>query len=133
MGPLTVRQFLIVLITAGILYLVYRVSDFSFFIVVAIVVGGSAAVLAFYRVNSQPFHYFLLHVFQTLKVPSLRVWKKELPLPEREIKEKNAKTEEKQVVTQHPDFDRQRLSEIALVVDTGGAYRSDDKEETELF
>ncbi|HSD12921.1 MAG TPA: PrgI family protein, partial [Patescibacteria group bacterium] len=76
-GPLTTRQFLILLVTAFVMFIEYKLADFGLFLLIGIstlIVGG---IFAFFRVNGQPFHYFLLNMVQTFRRPSLRVWDKE--------------------------------------------------------
>ena len=76
-GPVTTRQFLILLIAGGIVYLAWELADLALFAVILAVVGGFSLVLAFVKVNGQAFHYFLLNIGQTAKKPTLRIWRKE--------------------------------------------------------
>lgn len=123
LGPITARQFVILLVAAGFIYVVYKTSDLTLFIIMAIIIGGSAATLAFYRVNGQPFHFFLLNIVRTAMRPSLRVWHKEVQRV-RSIKETK---EERVVAAPAPPPPRvvsgHRLADLALIVDTGGAYK----------
>lgn len=123
LGPITARQFVILLVAAGMIYVAYKTSDLTLFIIMAIIIGGCAATLAFYRVNGQPFHFFLLNIIRTASRPSLRVWKKEVRSV-RHAKE----TKDERGATLPPDrthvlVGSHRLSDLALIVDTGGAYR----------
>src|SRR3989344_27556 len=77
-GPITTRQFLILLVTGGVLFITYRLADLGLFIILGIIWGIIGGTLAFMRVNGQTVHYFLLNVIQTSKRPALRVWNKEL-------------------------------------------------------
>lgn len=131
MGPITVRQFVIMLVTAGLLFVVYKLTDLGLFIIAAIFIVGTGALFAFYRVNGQPFHFFLLHVVQTVKNPSLRVWKKVPPTRTRRDEEFGGKDIQLPIDPLH-QLSAQRLSDLALIVDTGGAYRGEN-EEGELF
>ncbi len=126
LGPLTTRQFLIMLITAIIMFIQYKLFDFTAFLAVGIptlIVGG---IFAFFRVNGQPFHFFCLNLVQTFRRPGLRSWDKaytdtellELirtppppPPPARIRKETLAAT---------------KLTELSLVVNTGGVYNPED-------
>src|SRR3990167_10294011 len=81
-GPITTRQFIILIVMGFFIFLSYRLSDFSLFVVLTVIlvmVGGS---LAFWRVNGRPFHFFLLNLIQTLRRPHLRVWNKRLTTAE---------------------------------------------------
>ncbi|MEK7122830.1 MAG: PrgI family protein [Patescibacteria group bacterium] len=122
LGPITARQFVILLVAAGLIYVAYKTSDLTLFIIMAIIIGGSAATLAFYRVNGQPFHFFLLNIVRTASRPSLRVWKKEV----RRVRHVTETKDEKQAATPPLSTRRapssHRLLDLALIVDTGGAY-----------
>jgi len=125
-GPITTRQFLILLVTGGLLFLTYRLADLGLFIILGlmwVVIGGT---LAFMRVNGQPFHYFLLNVMQTSRRPPLRVWNKELPdkvllalLSVPPPPPPKPKIIKEAIV-------RNKLAELTLIVNTGGVYRGED-------
>lgn len=122
-GPLTVRQFLIVL-TAGILSAIsYRVFDFSLFLTITIILLLLAVVFSFVKINGRPFHYFILNILQTLRRPGARVWSKiDHPISETEkipLPEVSAKPMPKEL------YKKSRLSELALVVDTKGRYKGE--------
>lgn len=129
LGPIKVRQFVILLVFGGILFLIFRLSDFALFVVLSLPITGFAIVLAFYEPNGRPFHFFLLNLVQTLRRPSLRVWRKQVTADE--IKEEwkmveNQNVSETKVVTRaRPSTSR--LAELSLVVDTGGVYSEENK------
>lgn len=124
LGPITVRQFVILFVAAGLIFVAYKTSDFTLFIIMTIVIGGCAAVLAFFRVNGQPFHFFLLNITRTVIRPSLRVWKKEMWRVPRRINEtKKEKTMETPPLPPPRAVTSHRLADLALIVDTGGAYK----------
>ncbi|MEK7097981.1 MAG: PrgI family protein, partial [Patescibacteria group bacterium] len=75
-GPVTTRQFVILLVAGLVLFVAYKLADLSLFIFFLATIGGSALILAFVKINGQSFHYFLLNLFQTLRRPSRRVWYK---------------------------------------------------------
>ncbi len=125
LGPLTVRQFLILLATALVMFVEYKLSDFGLFLAVSIPSFAIGGTFAFFRVNGQPFHFFLLNLLQTFRRPPLRSWDKEQsdaelldiirkpppPAPPARIrKEALAST---------------KLTELSLVVNTGGVYNPD--------
>lgn len=122
LGPITARQFVILLVAAGLIYIAYKTSDLTLFIIMAIIIGGSAATLAFYRVNGQPFHFFLLNIVRTASRPSLRVWKKEIRRTRQLAETKEEKTAAEPPPPSRPAPSSHRLLDLALIVDTGGAY-----------
>lgn len=122
LGPITARQFVILIVDFIILTILYKLLLFGYFIGVGLFILGAGLVLAFIRVNGHPFHYFLLNIIQTFRRPKIRIWNKALlpgdikeilrvevaapPIP-KPVKEKLGAT---------------RISELTLVLNTGGAY-----------
>lgn len=122
LGPITSRQFVILIVDFIILTILYKLLLFGYFIGIGLFVLAAGLVTAFVRINGHPFHYFLLNIIQTLRRPKIRVWNKNLntadinellrvevvpaPLPTPK-KEKLGAT---------------RISELTLVLNTGGAY-----------
>lgn len=122
-GPITPRQFIILIVTGGLIFVAYKLSDFSLFILEAVVLFAIGGTLAFLKVNGRPIHYFLLNLIQTLKKPNLRIWRKEFIL-EKELKIKEKK-EVGPIIAPRKPLPISRLSEISLLVDTGGTYREE--------
>lgn len=125
-GPFTTRQFLIMLTDALVTFILYKTLDFTAFVVFGLISFGLFGTLAFFRVNGMPFHFFLLNLVETLSRPTLRVWNKDYneaeilaivrrppppPPPRRIRKESLAET---------------RLTELSLVVNTGGVYNPEE-------
>lgn len=125
-GPITTRQFLILLAAGIIVFLAFRFGDVSLFIFMLILVGGGALVLAFVKVNGQTFHYFVLNIFQTMRRPSLRVWKKYYTPQELEFLRTQGNDLEVLIVQKTAPAKRERIRDLALLVNTGGFYRPDD-------
>ena len=125
-GPITIRQFIILLVAGLTIFLAYRYGDFSLFVTILVFVGGSALTFAFVKVNGQAFHFFLLNIIQTLRRPSLRVWNKTFTkeelnyLRKQKIEEVEAPVESKTVKSRH-------IRDLALIVNTGGFYRPDQE------
>lgn len=121
-GPITVRQFVILLVDGLILALAYKFADLALFAVILLIFGGSGLVVAFVKINGQPFHYFILNFLQTFRRPPLRVWQKQYS----DAELKQFITGEKVIPTAPKPVKEiargSRLSELSLVVDTGGRY-----------
>ncbi|SRR6056297_1717084 len=120
-GPITTRQFVIMLASLLLVFVFYRLFSFFVFLFVAVITVAIAAVFAFARVNGRPIHYFLLNFIQTSKKPRLRVWNKEAYVKnvqevKSEIKEKQIKKKKKAPVS------GSRLRDVSLIVNTGGVY-----------
>ena len=124
-GPVTTRQFVIVLAALLLSFVCYRVFSFVYFVVLAIFIIGIAATLAFARVNGRPVHFFLLNFLQTFKRPKIRVWNKEAYV--RDVQEVKSQIVEKQKAkSTKPSITGSRLRDISLIVNTGGIYESDE-------
>ena len=126
-GPITTRQFLILLGAAMIIFLNYKLFDFSLFVVTSVLVFSLAATFAFVKVNSRPFHFFVLNLIQTWRRPGLRVWNHRAT----DFMEK----EKTEIKFEHTEINKQlnaaRLAELSLVVDTQGRYRGSENNSPE--
>lgn len=126
-GPLTTRQFLIMLTGAAFIGLCYKLFDFSLFITVSIIIFGISGIFAFFRINGRPFHFFVLNLLQTLKRAPLRVW-------DNNIGRINAVYEQEEYIEKPivPIKEKRmanasRLAQLSLIVDTRGAFKGDDE------
>lgn len=126
-GPITTRQFIIMLISFGLIFLSYKLFDFTLFVIIGVVLFGFSGTLAFLKINGQPFHYFLLNLLQTYRRPWLKIWDKTLDNSElREIiKEEKVEVPVK-IVSKKPRVSSSRLAELSLIVNTGGAYEGQE-------
>jgi hypothetical protein len=125
-GPLTVRQFLLLLVTTFVMFIEYKLTDFGLFLATGIptfIIGG---VFAFFRVNGQPFHFFVLNMVQTFRRPGKRVWDKEYTDAElNEIIRKPPPPPPQARIRKAP-LAATKLTELSLVVNTGGVYNPED-------
>ncbi len=124
-GPITPRQFILLIFGGGTIFLCYKIFDFWVFIILTFFfIGPIFIAFTFVKVNGRPFHYFVLSFLQTIKRPSLRIWRKEI------VFEKEFKPKEEKKITEtfkpKPPLSRSRLSELSLQVDTGGKYISEE-------
>lgn len=128
MGPVTARQFVILLVTAVIAAIIYSLVSFGWFIGLMIPEVGLGLIIAFVKINGQTFHYFMLNFAQTLRKPKLRVWIKDLS--DAVLKQYlHHEAPPPTVVIPHKEFvSSGRLNELALVVNTGGMYHPDSPE-----
>mgnify|MGYP002725625026 CR=1 FL=1 len=125
-GPVTARQFLILMAAILFDFVLFKLLSFVPFIIFATLTIMFAGILAFVKINGVTMHYFALNVLQTFKRPKLRVWQKtytdadlrnlmkqEPPPPPSTFKRKEFSA------TSH-------LQELTLVVNTGGVYKPED-------
>jgi len=122
-GPLTVRQFLIILAAAIIGGISYRFFDFSLFLTISIILGILAITFSFVRINGRPFHFFVLNLIQTLRRPGTRTWSKSFDAPPDELKNVFIKPVERPIVKEF--YKKSRLAELSLIVDTKGRYKGE--------
>ncbi len=78
-GPLTLRQFLIIAGAGGIGVILYFLMQVQFFIITMIFVAAAAAALAFIKINGQSFASFSLNLSSYYWRPRVYLWKKEIP------------------------------------------------------
>ena len=122
-GQISLRQFLILLATGGLIFVCYKLADFTLFLIETVVLFALGGIIAFFKVNGQPVHFFLLNFLQSAKRPKLRVWYKEGIEAKEVILSEKVKEKEEEIA--RPPLSSKRLSEISLIVDTGGAYREE--------
>ncbi len=126
LGPINVRQFIIMLAAVLLGALFYPLVDMSLFILIFIVILGVAAIFAFAKVNGRPIHYFLLNFLQTSVSTKIRVWYKDAKILKKENKQKKKEKEDGQAPSR-PRLTGSRLSQLSLIVDTGGRYQGNLK------
>ena len=126
-GPVTTRQFVILLAAALMIFIVYKLADTALFIFLLCIIGGFALILAFIKINGQPFHYFLLNIFQTMRRPSIRIWDRRYTDSElktvQELRKIVPMAEKKFV----PKASRSRIRQLSLAVNTGGYYGGEEE------
>lgn len=127
-GPITMRQFLWMLGSAFLLMILWRLLTFVAFIVAAVFILAIAGAFAFLKVNGLPFHFFLINVLQTIKRPRVRVWSKAYNDIELKQFMNRKPPEEIPMPKPRPRPSESRLAQLALVVNTGGAFNPDEEE-----
>jgi hypothetical protein len=123
-GPVTVRQFMILLVAGGLIFIFNRLFQLYLFAVLTFLVGGTALIVAFVKIRGQTFHYFLLNFFAYLRLPNMRIWNKvytdtELNALRNEYADVVAVKEHLQ---RRPD--RSHIRQLSLQVNTGGYYKA---------
>ena len=120
-GPLTVRQF-IYLVVGGVMMVVYwSLADLGLFIVLAIITAAVVAAFAFVKINGRPFQIFLTAFLQFQSKPKLRTWYCE-PGGERlktivKKKEKTAVEQEEEVYTGGKRLIKSQLENLSSILD----------------
>jgi len=125
-GPVTARQFVILLVAGLVLFLFYKIADTTLFIFALATIGSSALILAFVKINGQSFHYFILNLIQTLRRPSRRIWYKSDTKEELEELRKSGRVEEVEKAVEIPRLSYNRIRDLSLAVNTGGYYKPEE-------
>ncbi len=134
-GPISVRQFLTFLIGAVLVFADYQIvykmilPNFWIFAVTAIFTLMVTGTFAFFKVNGRPFHYFLLNLLVTLQKPRLRVWNKKVKSADLVSFDEDIEIIEALPIKK--PLTMSKLTEISLIVDTGGAYQEGLNEEAD--
>lgn len=126
-GPITVRQFILMLIPLLMGAIFYKIFDFSLFLLLTIPMIIVFSLLAFFKVNGMPLHFFLLNLLQSLRRPVLRVWDKTLNDEELKRRLKVESAPAPLLLSRKAPLSRSRLHELTLVVNTGGVYKSEEE------
>ncbi|HBO99857.1 MAG: hypothetical protein UU48_C0005G0033 [Candidatus Uhrbacteria bacterium GW2011_GWF2_41_16] len=128
LGPLSVRQFLILLVGFMMDVILYKLLSFVVFLLVAIPIIVFVGVLALTKVNGMPFHFFLLNIIQSFRKPKLRIWDKQLTDEELRLHLGEAAPVVLSPFIRKAPMTTSRLQELTLVVNTGGVYRPEDED-----
>ncbi len=127
LGPITVRQFVLMLAAGVLAFIGYKLFDFGLFVIWAAGCFGITGVIAFLKINGMPFHFFLLNMFETLRRAPIRVWNKNLSAAQIKalVASKEEVKEKKEVLPSKAPLSFSSLSELALIADTGGSYEGE--------
>lgn len=129
LGPISVRQFIIFLVSGGLIVgayqILYRLANQTIaFLFSAIGIFLFAILFAFIRVNGRPFHIFALSLLQSVKNPRMRLWNNVI----------NERLQYRREPPPPPPLPKKQplqettLAKLALLVDTGGAFHEDEEE-----
>ncbi|MBP9828337.1 PrgI family protein [Patescibacteria group bacterium] len=127
-GPITLRQFVIMMAVILIEFILYRIFlNLIVLLALGIPILAAGVTFAFAKVNGQPFHYVVLSIIQTIRRPGVRVWDKSLTDEDiRHFMKKDTTPPPAPPSSKRP-LERSRLSELALIVNTGGVYSGEDQ------
>ena len=118
-GPLTMVQFVLVMVGGMLVYLAYTLFTPSTFWFAAIPIALVTLTLAFVKVNDQPFPKFLAATILFLVRPKNRVWQKEDGVENLKIVHKDIPTAAS--TAGQSSVQRSQLESLSASLDTGGA------------
>ena len=133
-GPVTARQFVLLIIWGGMEFGAYKLFDTVPFVIATIVLSLFFAPMAFIKPNGKPFHYFLLSVYKAKTRPDIRVWHNhDALIASPEVKSnremRDAKRQAATMQFAEKKTKPSKLSELSLIVDTGGVYEGEQTAE----
>ena len=129
LGPITVRQFLVLMAATAALFISYKLApSMLVFVLLALLICGLAGTFGFLKIHTQPFHLFFINFLASQIRPGLRVWDKELTNDQLlEFMSLDKVTgAEVEVRNEKERPTSSRLRDLTLVVNTGGVYKPDD-------
>ena len=109
-----------------LVYLLNRILTFGLFLLAGAPLLGIGIVVAFVKINGQPFPFFLINMIATMKKPRARIWDKKMSDADLNILLTKEEAAPVVVRVAKPFVTKSKLSEIALIMNTGGAYRGDE-------
>ena len=128
LGPITVRQFLLMIGTCFAVYIEYLILTTVPLILFGLLTAAVGGIFAFVKINGQAFHIFFLNMLQTVARPALRVWDKTYTDAEIRAYMAEAPMEMREAPMAKKDRpESTRLRDLTLIVNTGGVYRPDDE------
>ena len=89
-GPLTMKQFLWLLVGGGIIFILYFLLKFGIWIALSIFISGIFAALAFFRIYNMPLHAFLASFVRYSLMPQIFLWQRGAEGPLKEVPERTA-------------------------------------------
>ncbi len=125
-GPITARQFIILMIMGLVDFTLFKLLSFTMFLVFGIPIFAIGTTFAFARINGQAFHFFVLNIIQTFKKPKIRVWEKTYTNAQLKEYIGEALPELPTPMVHKAPLSSSRLNEISLVVNTGGVYKPEE-------
>ena len=123
-GPITTKQFIVMVIWGLFLFIAYKLLDIATFILFFLGWTTFMGLIGFFKVNGRPFYIFLLILLQGKKKANYRVWRNTINMDDIKNKQKISAAPPASVAPRQKVLGS-RLSELALVVDTGGMYQGD--------
>ena len=86
-GPLTFKQFAYLVGGGGMMFVLYKLLPFWLAVVPMLAIGAFSAALAFYKINSKPFIYYVQAALTFALKSKLYVWKQRLYKKDKNVKE----------------------------------------------
>ena len=126
-GPITTRQFVLLLVPLLLSTLFWKIFSFTLFIILTVPMMMVFGLLAFAKINGMPVHFFILNLLQSFRRPRLRIWDKTMTNEELLQRVKKEEAPPPPPAPSKAPLSSSRLHELTLVVNTGGVYRPEEE------
>ena len=128
-GPLTVRQFLIMLAGGGLTLLAWKLADMTLFVLLALIFMGGSFALAFVKINGQPLPRYGLNAYKYFTKPKILLWAHDPKLVRVKATEKVkiARPKIEEAVPSKERLPRSRLQDLAVILDTYAEKKGEEK------
>ncbi|MDO8558650.1 MAG: PrgI family protein [bacterium] len=87
-GPLTMKQFLWLLMGGGIVFILYFTLKFGVWVLASLFIMGIFSALAFFKIYNMPLHAFIGSFMRYSLMPQIFIWQKKAEGPLREVPER---------------------------------------------
>lgn len=130
LGPITTRQFVLMIIWIGLEFGAFKFLDMVAFVIASVPLFIIFFPVIFLKFNGKPFHYLVASYITNKKKPQIRIWSNLYRPPkfsearsQREIRDEKKREHIASFAakTTKPS----KLSELTLIVDTGGVYEGE--------
>jgi hypothetical protein len=120
-GPLTIKQFMFLVIGTVITGLLWPVTpNIIFFFIFAVPVILLSIMFAFVKIRGQTFFTFVINVGVFFVEPQLFLWSRDPASQSEIIVRKTVQKTDQDTVEKEKEYSQQRVEEIAWVLDTYG-------------
>ena len=131
-GPLTLKQMIILGIGGGISYAIYISLSKTYFMEVwlppVVIISGITLAFTFLKIHSLPFHEFLMNFIEYHLLPRQRSWIQGTGVFIPPFDDNKKKEEVSQIIS--PTKSNKSLQELTKVVDTPDESETEEKELT---
>ncbi len=115
-GPLTLKQFIIILIGGAIIFVLYRAIPGFLFILPCLPVAGLTLIMAFYRYNERPLEDLALGALGFIADPRVYIFNKQ-SAPPSEQKKVPVKITKEATAALSPEERFSRLQKLTYILD----------------
>lgn len=126
-GPITARQFIIMLAGLMLIGLSYKIFTFALFMFIGMIIFTVTGIFAFFKVNGMPFHFFALNFVQTTQKANVRVWNNSFGKEEASDEDTESLVGIREKHVRVRSYNQSRLNELSLIVDTRGVYQGEEQ------